>query len=83
EQVDARDLKSLEGNFVPVRFRPRAPSQKKHPSRQRLAIPSCIPHITGGVRQSMRSKSKGWVVWWTLACALNRQSQSLAVAHAN
>ena len=23
--VDTRDLKSLEGNFVPVRFRPRAP----------------------------------------------------------
>ncbi len=25
ELVDARDLKSLEGNLVPVRFRPRAP----------------------------------------------------------
>lgn len=28
EQVDARDLKSLEGNLVPVRFRPRAPINK-------------------------------------------------------
>ena len=26
ELVDTRDLKSLEGNFVPVRVRPRAPS---------------------------------------------------------
>ena len=25
ELVDTRDLKSLEGNFVPVRLRPRAP----------------------------------------------------------
>ena len=25
ELVDTRDLKSLEGNFVPVRVRPRAP----------------------------------------------------------
>ena len=25
EQVDARDLKSREGNLVPVRFRPPAP----------------------------------------------------------
>ncbi len=25
EQVDARDLKSLDGNVVPVRFRPQAP----------------------------------------------------------
>ena len=26
ELVDTRDLKSLEGNFVPVRVRPRAPT---------------------------------------------------------
>ena len=29
ELVDTRDLKSLEGNFVPVRVRPRAPFIKK------------------------------------------------------
>ena len=29
ELVDTRDLKSLEGNFVPVRVRPRAPITKK------------------------------------------------------
>ena len=28
ELVDTRDLKSLEGNFVPVRVRPRAPLPK-------------------------------------------------------
>ena len=27
ELVDTRDLKSLEGNFVPVRVRPRAPTE--------------------------------------------------------
>ena len=29
ELVDTRDLKSLEGNFVPVRVRPRAPIELK------------------------------------------------------
>ena len=29
ELVDTRDLKSLEGNFVPVRVRPRAPFKLK------------------------------------------------------
>ncbi|SVA72766.1 uncharacterized protein METZ01_LOCUS125620, partial [marine metagenome] len=28
--VDTRDLKSLEGNFVPVRLRPRAPFYVSH-----------------------------------------------------
>ena len=39
ELVDTRDLKSLEGNFVPVRVRPRAPictlSTSKHETSQK------------------------------------------------